>query len=60
MTTTLSPDAALALLKEGNRRFLAGEPYIPVMDRRVREHYRGDMRLAAVQPRHAQRSLPRG
>ena len=31
-----------------------------VMDRRVREHYRGDMRLAAVQPRHAQRSLPRG
>ncbi len=31
-----------------------------VMDRRVREHYRGDLRLAALRPREAQRSLPRG
>ncbi|WP_111508885.1 alkane 1-monooxygenase [Mycobacterium kyogaense] len=31
-----------------------------VMDRRVRDHYRGDLRLAALRPRHAQRLLQRG
>ena len=36
MTTNLSPDAALSLLKDGNRRLLAGEPYTPILDRRVR------------------------
>ncbi len=43
MTTNLSPDAALSLLKDGNRRFLAGEPYTPILDRRVR------LELAAAQ-----------
>ncbi len=43
MTTCLSPDDALNLLKEGNRRFLAGEPYAPVTDRRAR------LELAAAQ-----------
>lgn len=36
MTTCLSPDEALHILREGNRRFLAGEPYAPITDRRVR------------------------
>lgn len=43
MTTNLCPDAALSLLKDGNRRFLAGEPYTPILDRRVR------LELAAAQ-----------
>ena len=34
--TPLSPDAALDLLKEGNRRFLEGKPFTPVVDRRTR------------------------
>ena len=43
MTTSLSPDEALHLLKEGNRRFLDGEPYAPVTDRLAR------LELAAAQ-----------
>ncbi|MCG7596657.1 alkane 1-monooxygenase [Mycobacterium sp. PSTR-4-N] len=31
-----------------------------VMDRRVKDHYRGDIRLAALRPRQAQRLLQRG
>ncbi|TRW82385.1 alkane 1-monooxygenase [Mycolicibacterium sp. 018/SC-01/001] len=31
-----------------------------VMDPRVRNHYRGDIRLAALRPRQEQRMLPRG
>lgn len=43
MTTSLSPDEALRLLKDGNRRFLAGESYTPIVDRRAR------LELAAAQ-----------
>ena len=43
MTRAMTPDQALELLKEGNRRFLSDAPYAPSIDRLHRLH------LAAAQ-----------